>query len=113
MAKLDDQIAKAAEKLKQLKAEAQRIEARKRAAEQKRTRQEDNHRKMLVGAVVLAKLDAGEYDEAAFRAMMDAAITKPEDRKLFDLPIADDGAQATPAPVDDLGVGSGGETGGG
>ena len=112
MAKLDDQIAKAAEKLKQLKAEAQRIEARKRAAEQKRTRQEDNHRKMLVGAVVLAKLDAGEYDEVAFRAMMDAAITKPEDRKLFDLPMVDDGAQATAMPADDLLAGGGSESSG-
>ena len=43
---------------------------------------------MLVGAVVLARLEDGSYPEAEFTAMMDAALSRPEDRKLFGLPVA-------------------------
>lgn len=38
---------------------------------------------MLVGAVVLAKLEDGSHPEAGFTAMMEAARSLPEDRKLF------------------------------
>ena len=41
------------EKLKQLKAQKQQIEARKRSATAKVTRQQDTRRKVLAGAMVL------------------------------------------------------------
>ena len=82
-------IAKAEEKLKQLKAEQQKVEARKKAAETKRSRQDDTRRKVLVGAVVLAKLEDGSYPEAEFTARMDAALSRAEDRKLFGLAVTE------------------------
>jgi hypothetical protein len=46
-------------KLKQLKVQHQRKEARARGVEARRTRREEMRRKFLVGAVVLAKVDDG------------------------------------------------------
>jgi len=95
MGTLEDKIAATETKLKQLKAEQQKIEARKKAAEVQRKRQDDTRRKVLVGAVVLAKLDDGTYPEAEFTAMMDKALTRNEDRKLFGLTVAEDGKGKT------------------
>jgi len=86
MGTLEDKIAAAETKLKQLKAEQQKVEARKKAAEVKRKRQDDTRRKVLAGAVLLARVEAGEWPQADFTAMMDKALTRNEDRALFDLP---------------------------
>lgn len=86
------------ERVDQLRAEQQKVEARKKAAETKRTRQEETRRKILVGAVVLAKLEGGSYPEAAFTAMMDAALTRNEDRKLFGLAVVEDAVQTGTTP---------------
>jgi hypothetical protein len=72
-----------------LKAEQQRIEAKKRAAEQQRKRQDETRRKVLVGAVVLAKLEDGTYPETEFTTMMEAALTWAEDRRLFGLVVGE------------------------
>jgi hypothetical protein len=72
-------------KLKQLKAQQQRKEARARAVEGRRTRREEMRRKFLVGAVVLAKVEAGEIEESTLKQWMRPALTKPEDRALFGL----------------------------
>ena len=112
MAKLEEQIAKAEAKLKQLKAEAQRVEARKRAADAQRKRQDETRRKVLVGAVVLAKLEAGEYDAAAFNSMMHQGLTRAEDRALFELPALAEG-QPEAGPSAMLGGGGGTGDGGG
>ena len=84
MGTLEDKIA-AETKLKQLKAEQQKIKARKKAAEVQRKRQEDNRRKILAGAVLLARVEAGEWPQADFTAMMDKGLTRKEDRLLFGL----------------------------
>jgi phage shock protein A len=97
MGALEDKIAKAEDKLKQLKAEQQKIDARKKAAEVQRKRQDDTRRKVLVGAVILARLDAGEWPQAEFTAMRDAAISRAEDRRLFGLAVPDDAGQDQPA----------------
>jgi len=103
MGTLAERIAKAEEKLKQLKAEQQKMEAQKKLAEAKRSRQDETRRKVLVGAVVLAKLEDGTYPEAEFTAMMEAALLRSEDRKLFGLAVAEDAAQTgtthDPKPV--------------
>ena len=41
---------------------------------------------ILVGAIVLAKVERGEIDEKKIRAMLDRALTWADDRALFDLP---------------------------
>ena len=63
--------------------------SRKKAAQAKRSRQEETRRKVLVGAVVLAKLEDGTYPETEFTAMMDAALTRAEDRRLFGLAVGE------------------------
>ena len=86
MGALEDRIVAAEVKLKQLKAEQQRVEARKKAADGKRKRQDDTRRKILAGAVLLAQVESGEWPEAKFKAMMDKGLTRAEDRGLFGLP---------------------------
>ena len=90
MGALEDRIAAAEAKLKQLKAEQQRVETRKKAAEVKRKRQDDTRRKVLAGAVLLAQVETGEWPEAKFKAMMDKGLTRAEDRGLFGLPVLED-----------------------
>jgi hypothetical protein len=71
--------------LKQLKALQQRKDARARTVEGRRTRREEMRRKFLVGAVGLAKVEDGSLEEAVLKAWLRPAITKPEDRALFEL----------------------------
>jgi hypothetical protein len=87
MAKVSERerIAALEAKLKQLNVQQQRKEAKARAVEGRRTRREEMRRKFLVGAVVLAKVEAGEIEEATLKQWMHPALTKPEDRQLFGL----------------------------
>jgi len=43
-------------------------------------------RKVLVGAIVLARVDQGLLPELELRTWLDAALTRADDRALFDLP---------------------------
>jgi hypothetical protein len=85
MPKLDEQISTLEERLKQLKLRAQRIDARKKAIESRRARKADTRRKILVGAVVMAKIEQGEMEEALLRGWLDGALTRVDDRALFGL----------------------------
>jgi hypothetical protein len=80
-----ERIAALEARLKQLKVVQQRKEARARTVETRRTRREELRRKILVGAVVLAKVEAGEIEEKTLKQWMQPAISKPEDRALFEL----------------------------
>ena len=86
MPKLDEQISTLEEKLKQLKLKHQRAEARKKAIESKRERKADTRRKILVGAVVMAKVEQKAMDDALLRGWLDQALARSDDRALFDLP---------------------------
>jgi len=72
-------------KLKQLKAQQQRKEARARTVEGRRSRREEMRRKFLVGAVVLAKVEDGSIEEMTLKAWLGPALEKAEDRALFGL----------------------------
>ena len=85
-AKLDERIAGLEEKLQQLKARQARTEARKRALLSRRARKDDTRRKILAGAIVLGKVASGELDGKRFREWLDQALTRTEDRALFELP---------------------------
>ena len=98
MAAIDDKITKLETQLKQAKAQRQKVEARKRAAVAQLTRSQDTRRKVLVGAVILAKVERGEWPKDKLLAMLDVALTRADDRALFDLQ-----APATePAFLDDV-----------
>jgi len=85
MPKLDERIATLQQRLQQLKARQQRIAARQRALDSRRSRKADTRRKILVGAIVLVKLDQGEFNQAQLHRWLDEALTRPDDRALFDL----------------------------
>jgi prefoldin subunit 5 len=87
-AKLDQQIETLQEKLKQLKTRQQAIENRKKAIESKRERKADTRRKILIGAVVMAKIEQKIMDEKLLRRWLDEALTRADDRELFELPPA-------------------------
>ena len=85
MTKLDDRVATLEEKLKQLKVRQQRITARASALASRRARNEDTRRKILAGAMILAKVEAGDFDSRTFKRWLDKALVREDDRKLFNL----------------------------
>jgi len=85
--KRTDKIAQLEEKLRQLKAREQAVDARRRILESRRKRKEDTRRKILVGAIVLAKVEQGELDSGQLQRWLDAALTREDDRGLFGLSI--------------------------
>jgi len=95
MPKLDDQISTLQEKLNQLKLRQQRQDARKRAAEALRERKAATRRKILVGGMVLAKVELGEIDREQFRGWLDQALTRADDRALFGLLATDSGQSSS------------------
>lgn len=86
LAELEEQQRKVEEQLKQRRA---RIVAAKRRQNAKLTnekRKRDTRRKVLIGAAVLAKVEAGEYTSEQLASMMGRYLTRDDDRALFDLP---------------------------
>jgi hypothetical protein len=51
----------------------------------RRSRLDELRRKILVGAIVLAKVEDRTIDEKILNEWLGAALTKAEDRKLFEL----------------------------
>jgi hypothetical protein len=60
--------------------------SRARALGNRRVRQDDTRRKILIGATVLARIDRHELDHTELQAWLDAHLTRPDDRALFELP---------------------------
>lgn len=83
---IDKRIETLETKLKQAKALKQKQAAQKRAQESKLERQKDTRRKILVGAAILAKVAREEWPRDKLLAMMDATLTRADDRALFELP---------------------------
>lgn len=78
---LEDRIAAAEQRLARLKAEA----ARRRARAEKVERARDTRRKILVGAVALAEAARDPAFDARLRELLNAALTRPDDRELLGL----------------------------
>lgn len=85
MAKLDERIETLEAKLKQLKVRQQRIDARARSLASRRARKDDTRRKILIGAVVMAKIEQGVFEQAVLRGWLEAALIREDDRALFEL----------------------------
>lgn len=82
---IETRIEAAKLKLKQLNAQKQQLEARKRTENSKKKRTADTRRKILVGAAILAKVERGEWSQARLNEMMSCALTRPDDLALFGL----------------------------
>lgn len=99
MVVLQERIKAAETKLKQLKAHAQKIEARKRAAEAKTKRTEDTRRKILAGALVLEMMEGDDATKQRFLDRLGKYLTRTDDRALFNiLPLTPAPAKPEPQP---------------
>lgn len=86
MPKLDEQISTLQNRLTQLKLRQQRNDARERALEAQRERKLETRRRILVGALVMSLAKEGQIDPNQLRAWLDRALTRTDDRALFNLP---------------------------
>jgi hypothetical protein len=94
MANLDEQISVLQEKLQLHKLRQQRLEARRHARDALRERKAVTRRKILVGGLILDKLERGELDRNLITGWLEQALTRAADRALFDLPAL----KAVPGP---------------
>ena len=81
MSTRSEKIAKLAEKRRQLAEEIDRM----RAADAREDRKRDARRKILVGSMVLAQIERGEWSRELLLEKLDAHLTRNHDRALFDL----------------------------
>ena len=81
---LEQQIAKQEERLKQLKAQKQAIEAREKAKQKEQDRKDDTRRKILLGSYLLKKME-DEAEKQKTLAGLNEYLTEDRDRKLFGL----------------------------
>ena len=73
------------EKLKQLKAQKQAIEARERTKQKEHQRKDDTRRKILLGSYLIKKMQ-NEANKEKILAELNEYLTENRDRQLFDLP---------------------------
>lgn len=82
MVDFNERIATLEDRLKQLKAKQHQIDSRRRTVESRRNRKEDTRRKILVGAIILAKVEHGEISGTQLRQWLSSSLTRPDDRAL-------------------------------
>ena len=83
--KLNERISNLEQRLGQLRGQRQREDQRKRTFESRKTRKEDTRRKILIGALVLARVQQGRFSEGELKSWLDEALTRADDRALFGL----------------------------
>jgi hypothetical protein len=72
------------EKLKQLKAQKQAIEARERTKQKEQQRKDDTRRKILLGSYLIKKMQ-NEANKEKILVELNEYLTEDRDRKLFNL----------------------------
>lgn len=82
---LDEKIAKQLERLKQLKAQKQAVQAREKAKQKALERKNDTRRKILIGAMYLNRMENDEHAKQQILASLDNYLTANRDRELFGL----------------------------
>ena len=83
---LEKKIEAQLEKLKQLKARKQAIEARERSKQKEQERKDDTRRKILLGSYLIKKMQGNEANKEKILADLNEYLTEDRDRQLFDLP---------------------------
>lgn len=80
-----DQLAELERQREQL---ARDIKEAKRAAREER-QQNDTRRKILLGALLVKMVERGDVSQELFEQRLDQHLTRPADRKLFELDVKD------------------------
>lgn len=75
------------ERLKQLKAQKQAIQARERTKQKAQDRKDDTRRKILLGSYLLKKMNDNEANKEKILAELNEYLTENRDRQLFGLTI--------------------------
>ena len=86
---LEKKIEAQLEKLKQLKARKQAIEAREKSKQKEQERKDDTRRKILLGSYLIKKMNANEANKEKILSELNEYLTEDRDRQLFDLLILD------------------------
>jgi hypothetical protein len=87
---MEQRIALAQQRLNQLKAQQAQKQRREKAEATRRQRQVDVRRKILAGAVLLDAVAKCSFPQQQFMDMMDATLTRNDDREIFGLkPLTD------------------------
>jgi hypothetical protein len=73
-------------RLSRLKGRRAHFDARLRYLASSHARKHDTRRKILAGVILLARVEAGEFDFRTFRRSLDKALTRKDDRELFESP---------------------------
>jgi hypothetical protein len=87
-AKQDTTLSKLQQKKARIIERARALDKEMRARQNamaKADRKLDTRRKIIVGAVMLARVKSGQLNHERFRQMLDEALTHPDQRALFDL----------------------------
>ena len=83
---LEKKIEAQLEKLKQLKARKQAIEAREKSKQKEQERKDDTRRKILLGSYLIKKMNDNEANKEKILAELNEYLTEDRDRQLFGLP---------------------------
>ncbi|ENW26975.1 hypothetical protein F925_00039 [Acinetobacter lwoffii NCTC 5866 = CIP 64.10 = NIPH 512] len=81
---LEKKIEAQLEKLKQLKARKQAIEAREKSKQKEQERKDDTRRKILLGSYLIKKMQ-NEANKEKILAELNEYLTEDRDRQLFNL----------------------------
>ena len=81
---LNEKIEKQLEKLNQLKAQKQAIEAREKKKISEQQRKEETRKKILLGSMILKKMN-DETEKKKILAELKEYLTENRDRKLFNI----------------------------
>ena len=81
---LNEKIEKQLEKLNQLKAQKQAIEAREKKKISEQQRKEETRKKILLGSMILKKMN-DETEKKKILAELNEYLTEDRDRKLFNM----------------------------
>ena len=84
---LEKKIEAQLEKLKQLKAQKQAIEARERTKKKEQERKDDTRRKILLGSYLIKKMNDNEVNKEKILAELNEYLKENRDRALFELPL--------------------------
>ena len=84
---LEKKIEAQLEKLKQLKARKQAIEAREKTKQKEQERKDDTRRKILLGSYLIKKMNDNEVNKEKILAELNEYLKENRDRALFELPL--------------------------